>query len=88
MPYPVILRPSGEKIILWGGLKTREAAHFLGCSMRHVQSMCDEGILQEGTEWRRLPGRRSREGKVYRIKIEAIERLSGRKLHPEPSIGW
>lgn len=67
----VIVRPNGEKLILEDEVGTAEAARIIGCAPRTVQAMCDEGVLLEGIEWRRIPGRRSREGKVYRIKRSA-----------------
>jgi excisionase family DNA binding protein len=59
--------------LLWEGIGTREAAKLLGCSMRHVQAMCDEGRLAELQDWRKtctLGGRGN-----YRIRREAIERI-------------
>ena len=34
---------------------TSIAAKLLGLSQRRVQAMCDEGILEEGRDWRRPP---------------------------------
>jgi excisionase family DNA binding protein len=70
---PVLITPDGEKIVLWAGLKASEAAKLLGCHIRTVQAMCDEGRLEENKEWRRIPSR----GMIgrYRIRREAIDRL-------------
>jgi hypothetical protein len=50
---------------------TREAAEILGLSQRRVQSMCDEGILAEGRDWRRTPCRSGHSH--YRIKRAALK---------------
>jgi hypothetical protein len=55
---------------------TREAAKLLGCSQRTVQQKCDEGVLKEGVEWRKLRSR-CQESSHYRIKLEAVLRLKG-----------
>lgn len=68
-----ILNPDGAVELLWDGIGSREAAKLLGCSIRHVQAMCDEGKLKEGLEWRHLRGTGKRHH--YRINREALLKL-------------
>jgi hypothetical protein len=50
------------------------AARILGCSVRSVQRFCDEGVLIQGKEWRKVPGL-GQAGKSYQIKRAAALRL-------------
>ena len=54
-PGEWIVRP-GKPVVAEEEIDTAEAAKELGCSQRHVQTMCDWGVFKEGTDWRR-PGR-------------------------------
>jgi hypothetical protein len=73
----VIVRRDGSMAVLEDEVGTSEAKDLLGCSVRHVQELCDEGRLVEGGDWRKLPSR-GRRG-VYRIRTAALLalRLSG-----------
>jgi hypothetical protein len=71
----VVVNRDGSVWVWSDEISTREAAQMLGCSVRHVQAMCDYGVFRECTDWRRNPvppgGRR---GGVYRIKRESVLR--------------
>lgn len=68
-----IVEPNGTISILPDCVTSVEAAGMLGCSVRCVQEMCDQGTLVEGRDWRKIwaTGGRGR----YRISREAIARL-------------
>lgn len=72
--YRVVVEPHCGQVLLEGEISTAEAAELLGCSVRHIQALCDEGVLKEVTEWRKVAGRAAG-GKVYRIKRSAVLRL-------------
>ena len=46
---------NGKIIPIGDEVGTAEAARMLNRSQRRIQSMCDEGILVEGKDWRRSP---------------------------------
>ena len=73
----VIVEPDGTKIVLEHEVGTAEAARMLGCAQRTVQTMCDEGKLEEGSDWRKLPSR-TPGGRIYRIKRAAVIRIRDR----------
>lgn len=68
-----IVEPDGTIAVLPDCVTSEEAATMLGCSVRCVQEMCDQGALVEGRDWRKIwaTGGRGR----YRISREAIARL-------------
>ncbi|HOC56629.1 MAG TPA: hypothetical protein PKI20_13485 [Verrucomicrobiota bacterium] len=70
---PLIVHPDGTMEELGPEIGTSEAARMMSCARRTIQSMCDEGRLQEGRDWRKLRGRGGRGH--YRIKVSAILRL-------------
>jgi len=72
--YPLLVEPNCGQVLLDGEIGTAEAATLLGCSVRHIQALCDEGVIREVTEWRKVPGR-AFGGKVYRIRRSAVLRL-------------
>jgi len=51
-------------------LTARQAAHILGISVRRIQSLCDEGTLLEGRDWRKKTG--AGPNGHYAIKRSAI----------------
>ena len=67
------IRP-GKPVVLHGEdeIGTPEAARILGCSTRRVVALCDEDILREGEDWRRIGPRG-----FYHIKRAAVLRLAG-----------
>jgi hypothetical protein len=70
----VVVEPDGKMTVLEDEVGTAEAARILRCAQRTVQSMCDEGRFEEGSDWRKLPGR-ALGGKIYRIKRTAVIRI-------------
>ena len=82
----VMVRRDGTMQVLEDEVNTREAARLIGCSIRHVQAMCDEGMIAEG-DWRRLPSC-DRVGQ-YRIKRDAVLRIGeSRKQKAEGRKRW
>ena len=81
----VIVRRDGKMLVLEDEVVTSEAARLIGCSVRHVQQMCDEGQLAEGRDWRKLPGR-GRGFRHYRIRAAAVLalRVAGDAVDSEP----
>ena len=67
----VVVEPDGTKIVLEEEVGTADAARILGCSVRKIQEMCDEGVLREGADWRKLPGKGGQNGTFYRIRRQA-----------------
>lgn len=67
----VIVGRDGAVQVMEDEVGTREAARLIGCSVRHVQAMCDEGKIVEGRDWRKLPGP-GRGFKHYRIRSAAV----------------
>jgi hypothetical protein len=53
----VIIRRDGSMAVLEDEVSTSEVAKLLGCSVRHVQSLCDDGRLVEERDWRKLTRR-------------------------------
>lgn len=87
----LIIRP-GKPIVLNGEdeIGTGEAAKIIGVSQRTVIHYCDNGVLQEGIDWRR-PGRELAArpedvgGKTsgvgnYKIKRAAALRIGGHQI--------
>ena len=70
----VLVREDGSLHVFEEEVGTAEAARLLHCSIRHVQSMCDEGRLVEGRDWRKLPGH-AKGFRKYLIRVGAIERI-------------
>ncbi len=69
----VIVRRNGTWQLLEDEVGTAEAARLIGCSIRYVQTMCDEGRLAEGWDWRKIPG--SGIKRQYRIRRAAAMAL-------------
>lgn len=77
LPLPngeFLMRP-GKPVMLEEEIGTREAAALLKVSQRTVEAYRDQGVLKEGTDWRRNPTI-VRPGK-YWIKRTAVMRLRG-----------
>jgi hypothetical protein len=75
LPQPdgsIVLRP-GKPLVLGEEIGSAEAARILGLSQRRVQSLCEEGVLVEGRDWRKNPCA-SGDGNL-RIQREAVLRL-------------
>jgi hypothetical protein len=77
VPGDVIVRRDGSMAVLPDEVASSEAAKLLGCSIRYVQTLCDEGKFQEGRDWRKLPGHGVKSH--YRIRRGAVlaMRISG-----------
>jgi hypothetical protein len=69
----VIIRRDGSMAVLEDEVSTSEVAKLLGCSVRHVQSLCDDGRLVEERDWRKLTSRGARG--EYRIRRAAVLNL-------------
>src|ERR1700722_18049539 len=67
-----ILKP-GRPVAEEEEIGTFAAAQLLGLSQRRVNRMCEHGILLEGRDWWRPPGRKR--GGQYHLKRTAILRL-------------
>jgi hypothetical protein len=76
-----VICPDGKVEVLPDCVTTVEAAALLECSIRSVQAMCDEGVLVEGAEWRKVftQGARGQ----YRISREAVLRLRTAEVRRE-----
>ena len=70
-PNAIIL--NGRVIPLEDEVGTAIAAKLLAKSQRRIQSMCDEGILVEGQDWRRAPTLTGRSH--YQIRRTALEKM-------------
>jgi hypothetical protein len=57
-------------------LTTRQASRRSGYSIRHIQTLCDQGFFREGEDWKQRPPRPgvSRRGHIY-INPDAIKKL-------------
>jgi plasmid maintenance system antidote protein VapI len=53
----------------------RQAAELLGVTRRRVQAMCDEGVLREGSDWRKSAALGP--NGTYWIKFASVMRLRG-----------
>jgi hypothetical protein len=67
-----ILKP-GRPVLEEEEISSRAAAQLLGLSQRRVNRMCEHGILVEGRDWWRPPGRNR--GGRYHLKRAAVLNL-------------
>jgi hypothetical protein len=83
----VVIHRDGKLVLLEDEVASREAAELLGCSVRHVQQLCDEGRLVEGQDWRKLTSRGARgEYRIRRAAVLAL-RLAADTVASQPPRG-
>ena len=68
----VIVHADGSQAVFEDEITSREAAKLLGIGLRQVQAICDLGKLNEGTDWRKMPGPNGR----YHLKRSAVLKLA------------